>query len=155
MLPHHTFSGVDFILNGETIPTNGSGHVLLTDIGSRDETALICQSDSTISDLGDGDWYLDPEQERITSTDSDERIDGDNDRGWTRNRATTIAGHRIVRLRRVSDTATEGRFTCEITGDGNEAVRGLLVLHPSESLLNVRRFWCTVYVLLLYSQRIT
>ena len=67
-----------------------------------------------------------------TSTDSDERITGDNDRGWTTNR-DTMAGHRIVRLRRVSNIVTEGRFTCEITGDGDEAVRGLLILHPSES----------------------
>ena len=125
---------MDFILNGETIRTDASGRVSVTDIGNSDETALICQSDRTTSEatLGSGDWYLDPEQEMTTSTDSDERIDGDNDRGWTRNRAT-IAGYRIVRLRRVSDTATEGRFTCEITGDGDEAVRGLLILHPSES----------------------
>ena len=123
---------MDFILNGETIRTSGSGRVSVTDIGNSDETALICQSDRTTSDLGDGDWYLDPEQEMLTSTESDERITGDNHLGWTRNR-DTIAGHRIVRLRRVSDTATEGRFTCEITGDGDQAVRGLLVLHPSES----------------------
>ena len=139
---------MNFILNGETVPTNSSGHVLVTDIGNSNEIALICQSDRTTSeaDLGNGDWYLDPEQESYPTTYWDERINGGNDRGWTRNRAT-IAGHRIVRLKRVSDTATEGRFTCRITADTNdnnvdEAVRGLLVLHSSESLLNVRLFWC-------------
>ena len=45
-----------------------------------------------------------------------------------------MAGRRMVRLKRVSDTATEGRFTCKISKDGNDAVRGLLILHPSESL---------------------
>ena len=129
---------MNFILNGETIPTSGSGRVSVTDIGNSNETALICQSDRTTSEatLGDGNWYLDPEQESIPTANIAKRINESIYLGWTRNRAT-IAGHRIVRLKRVSDTATECRFTCEITGDrsdrnSSESVRGLLILHPSE-----------------------
>ena len=36
------FSGVTFSLKGDSIPTDGSGRVRITDIGYNDETALIC-----------------------------------------------------------------------------------------------------------------
>ena len=39
-----------------------------------------------------------------------------------------------VTLKRVSDTAVEGRFTCSIPED-SDSPRGLLILHPSESII--------------------
>ena len=80
-----------------------------------------------------GEWYLDPEDENATSIAEADTITGPNDRGWTSYRAS-IDGYRIVRLKRVSDTAVEGRFTCQIPGD-SDSPRGLLILHPSESEL--------------------
>ena len=44
-----------------------------------------------------------------------------------------LLGHRS--LKRVSDTAVEGRFTCRIPGD-SDSPRGLLILYPSESDMN-------------------
>ena len=41
-------------------------------------------------------------------------------------------GHQLVRLRRVSSTAEEGVFTCDIPGDDNTP-RSLGVYYPSES----------------------
>ena len=42
-----------------------------------------------------------------------------------------------VTLKRVSNTAVEGRFTCSIPKDRNSP-RGLLILHPSESIYKKR-----------------
>ena len=116
--------GLEFLLNNISIPTDGSGHILVTDINSSDTEALICQS-SSVGD-GLGDWYLDTEDENAPG----DRIYERNNRGWTRKRAT-IDDYRIVSLKRVSDTAVEGRFTCRIPGD-SESPRGLLILYPSE-----------------------
>ena len=52
------------------------------------------------------------------------------DRGWARNRGND-SGHRLVRLRRVSATAEEGVFTCDIPGDDNTP-RSLSIYYPSE-----------------------
>ena len=76
------------------------------------------------------DWYLDAEGVNAPGV----RIYGPNYRGWTSNR-DKIDGYRIVRLKRVSDTAEEGRFTCKIPGD-SDSPRGLLILYPSESDMN-------------------
>ena len=123
--------GLEFILNNISIPTDGSGRILVTDINSSESEALICQS-SSVGD-GLGDWYLDREDENAT-----DRIYGPNYRGWTRKRAT-IDGYRIVSLKRVSDTAVEGRFTCRIPGD-SDSPRGLLILYPSESDMKKESF---------------
>ena len=73
------------------------------------------------------DWYLDAEGENAPG----DRIYGPNIRGWTRSR-DTIDGYRIVRLKRVSDTAVEGRFTCTNHTE-RDSPRGLvLILYPSE-----------------------
>ena len=66
-------------LNGNSIPTDGSGHVRVTTIGDNDETALICRSGNTIS--SGGNWYLHPTE---MSTDDGDRIGsgGVPDRGW-------------------------------------------------------------------------
>ena len=124
-----------FSLRGNSIPTDGSGHVLITDInpnGDNDEDALICSSEidtftSTVNT--GGNWYLNPTER---STDDGDRIMNDDPRGWTRNRALD-SGHLLVRLRRLSATAEEGVFTCDILGDNNTP-RALGIYYPSESV---------------------
>ena len=59
-----------------------------------------------------GDWYLQSDFETTTVIG-----DGNNDLGWTRDRGTVnVSGiyYRQVRLKRVSQTALEGKFTCHI-----------------------------------------
>ena len=128
-----SFSGLEFLLNNISIPTDGSGRIIVTAIvksadNSTDPEALICQSRS---EGGVGDWYLDLEDKNATSIADAHRIHGNEYRGWTRNRNTMREGYRVVRLKRVSDTAMEGRFTCKIPGD-SDSPRGLLILYPSE-----------------------
>ena len=43
-----------------------------------------------------------------------------------------VSGHQEVRLRRVSDYALEGEFTCHIEGDTNPFA-SLGIYYPSES----------------------
>ena len=123
-----------FTLRDKSIPTSGSGRVLITDInpsGENNVYALICRSELNTS-LGYSNWFLDPWSTSLTSTDDEKRILSNTDsRGWSRNRAVDSGNHNIARLRRVSDTAEEGRFTCHISGD-IDSPRGLLILYPSE-----------------------
>ena len=104
-----------FSLNGNSIPNDGSGRVRVTDIGDNDEDALICRSGKAVSD--GGQWYLHPTE--MSTDDDGDRIGsgGVPDRGWHRNRATDSEGHRLVRLKRATDTAEEGVFTCDIPGE--------------------------------------
>ena len=142
-------SGVEFFIRGRSIPTDGSGRLLITDISLRsrltstsDEEAVICLSNRHLKELNTSPttnkWYLDSEVVTTTNTVTGERISEEsNDRGWTVNRGTvTVNGegsslHKVVRLKRVSETALEGKFTCHITNDSNNN-RFLLILYPSE-----------------------
>ena len=57
----------------DSIPTDGSGRVLITDInpnGINDEDALICHSEGSISTVGE--WYLHPTE---MSTNASDKID--------------------------------------------------------------------------------
>ena len=125
-----------FSLNGTSIPTDGSGRVCVSTIGDNNETALICLSGKATS--GDGNWYLHPTEMSTNNGDPDNPIDnGDRivgvaDRGWSRNRAIDLQGHRLVRLRRASATAEEGVFTCHIPGEFNTPV-SVGIHYPSES----------------------
>ena len=101
-----------FSLRGNSIPNDGSGRVLITNITTnreKNEDALTCHSDMPTDEKGN--WYLHPTQQSI---DEDDRIVSTDvsDRGWHRNRASDSEGHQIVRLRRDSSTALEGVFTC-------------------------------------------
>ena len=121
-----------FSLRSNSIPTDGSGHVRVTDIyrtGDNNEDALICRSGKAIS--SSGNWYLHPTQ--MSTDDGDRIVSGDvPDRGWSRNRAIDSEGHRLVRLRRASDTAEEGVFTCDIPGDFGTPV-SVGIYYPCES----------------------
>ena len=142
-------SGVEFYLRNASIPTDGSGDLQITDIRLRngqsntsDEDALICRSSEDIRTLrtivSAGDWYLDPELGDTTTTlSSGRRISGSSDRGWTRNRGRVIISsviYHMLGLRRMSETAVEGKFTCHIPNDRNNN-KSLLVLYPSELMV--------------------
>ena len=92
------------------IPTDGSGRILITNIGfsnQSDNLALICR---TTSNPTGGDYYLHPSMQ---TTDDNYAIQSTDPRGYRRNRGT-----RIVRLRRDSATTnwTEGVATCRFHG---------------------------------------
>ena len=140
---------MEFFLRGRSIPTDGSGRLLITDISlhngqtsTRDEEALICRSSRNVLQLRSSCtfdfWYQDHEVNTTTNTVTGERIsEGSNDRGWTVNRDKVHVNgeespwHRVVRLNRVSETALEGKFTCHIPNDSNNN-KSLLILYPSE-----------------------
>ena len=99
-------------MNYANIPTDGSGRILVTDIGfhdQSDELVLICQTDTTTTQ-NMRDYYLHPSMQ---TTSVGYRIQSTDPRGWRRNR-----DNGIVRLRRDSATTnwTEGVFTCEFMG---------------------------------------
>ena len=118
---------VVLILKGESIPTDGSGHVLITDINTNGESsheALVCQSKLTDETLGLGDWYLN--NMKIQTT-----MDA---RGWkTDIFVSVIAETLLVRLIRISEAAEEGVFTGHI--DENTVASAIVgVYYPSESM---------------------
>ena len=117
-----------FSLNGNSIPTDGSGHVRVTDIGDTNGNALVCHSGIPISNSGN--WYLHPTE--MSTGDGDRIASPPPDRGWSKTRATDSQGHRLVRLRRDSATAEEGVFTCHIPGDFGTPV-SVGIYYPSES----------------------
>ena len=94
--------------------------------GDNSQDALICHSETVVS--SGGNWFLHPTE---MSTDDDDRIVDNDPRRWRRNRGYDSEGYRLVRLRRSSDTAEEGVFTCHIPGDIN-APRSVGVYYPSE-----------------------
>ena len=124
-------SGVILLLNDVFIPTDGSGHILITAVspnilGSNSE-ALLCRSERSGTAVGVGNWYLHPTQQ---SREEEDRVMSVDARGWDSNRGTVNRLH-TVRLKRVSDTAVEGVFTCHIPGDINTPV-SVGIYYPSE-----------------------
>ena len=131
-------------LRGNSIPTDGSGRIVITEINPDGdpynyEDALICLSELSLS--GNGNWFLHPTQQMTQVThDGSIRIESIDPRGWLRNRATiAIAGsgiRQLVRLRRDDSIASGGRalegvFTCDIEGDTNTPV-SVGIYYPSE-----------------------
>ena len=104
-------------LRGNSIPTDGSLYILITDIGYSNEDTLMCRSGIPLS--GDGKWYLHPTE---MSIENDDEIMVFDSRGWNGTVDTDSEGHRLVRLRRDSDTAEEGVFSCNIRGDNNTPI---------------------------------
>ena len=127
-------TAVTLSLRGESIPTDGSGRFVITDInpdGDNDVDALICLSELALST--GGNWYLHPTQQTSDVSDKIQSIDS---RGWLRNRDLITDGRRLVRLRRYDSVASGGRalegvFTCDIAGDTNTPVH-VGIYYPSE-----------------------
>ena len=130
--------GVTLSLRGDSIPNDGSGRIVITDInptGDNNEGALLCLSEVFV----DGDWFLHPTQQ---TTDIYNRIASSDSRGWRRNRDNIFISptqYRVVRLRRDdnaamgdNDRALEGVFTCHIPEDTNTPV-SVGIYYPSES----------------------
>ena len=130
------------ILSGGYIPTDGSGRLLITNISltnrqtqTSNDSALFCHATKDVAmvrELDTGDWYLQPDFETTTAIGG--RIYRGNDRGWTREGGTVNVNwihYRQVRLKRVSQTAVEGKFTCQFPGDSNNN-KYLFILYPSE-----------------------
>ena len=116
-------TGLTFSVRGDSIPNDGS-----VDIGDNNDNALLCRSGLPIS--SGGDWYLHPTQQSI---DEDNKIvSPPADRGWSMNRDSDSEDHLIMRLRRASDTAEEGMFTCNMPGEFNTPV-SVGIYYPSES----------------------
>ena len=143
--------GVTLSLRDSSIPTDGSGRIVITDInpdGDNDEDALICRSQLHIIS-GGGEWFLHPTQQ---TTDDSDKVQSTYPRGWHRNRATiTISSvtHLLVRLRRDDSIASGGRalegvFTCNIEGDSNTPVR-VGIYYPSESHVECHLLICDYY----------
>ena len=106
-----------------TIPTDGSGRILITNIGFGNDDALMCMTNTPIP--GNGEYYLHPSM--VTISDSD-RIQTTDTRGWSRSRALGLA-----RLRRYSTSWTEGVFTCQFSGISDPPI-SVGVYYPSESI---------------------
>ena len=100
-------AGVYLNLNDDIIPNHG--YIVIWDIGSTDDTALICRTNRP-ADLGSnerpnsgGDWFA-PDETRVVGTDVP---------GFRRNRAPMI-----VRLwRDTADPPSEGIYHCLIEDD--------------------------------------
>ena len=120
-----------FSLTGyDSIPTDGSGRVLITDInpnGDNNEDALICRSERNGFSDTFGNWFLNPTE---MSTDGGDRL-SHSQNGWVRDRDLDSDHRRRVILRRSSATALEGVFTCAILDDINTP-RSVGVYYPSE-----------------------
>ena len=128
---------MEFFLHDQQIPTDGSGLVNITNIGSNSNDALICRSERT-SLSRPGNWYLiaDDQINADINLNAANIVNSDNPRGWSRKRDMDSAGHRLVRLRRISSTATVGRFTCHIRND-DRTPRALRIFYPSESFQSI------------------
>ena len=105
------------------ITTDGSGRILITDIGTDNDNALICRINTP--NPGNGDYYLHPSM--VTTSNSD-RIESTDSRGWTRNRGTGLA-----RLRRDGTSWTEGVLSCQFLGISDPPI-SVGVYYPSESI---------------------
>ena len=111
---------MELILNGVSIPTDGSGRVLITDINTNGESnheALVCQTKLSSEISSYSYWSLnnvtigtavDTQGWKIDDFQSGETV--------------------LVRLIRISDAAKEGVFTCHI----DEKSIALGVYYPSE-----------------------
>ena len=122
IVPFFISTGVILILKGESIPTDGSGRILITDIntnGAGNHEALVCQSEPN-EDYGHGNWSFD--NVKIGS------ISGV--QGWETEK---FRGQGIlqVRLVRISYAAEEGVFACHLD-ETREPATFVGIYYPSE-----------------------
>ena len=132
-------SGVTLSLRGSSISTRGNAAISVNDIGEyvRDSedysNALVCRSERPSSEVNlYTQWFVDPDGISPDTHLPNRVTVGKNVRyGWVRNRTIDFSGRRIAYLRRLSTTALEGFFTCDISDDLNSP-RGLYILYPCE-----------------------
>ena len=94
------FTGVYFTLRETFIPNHG--YVVIDDIGSTDDTALLCHTNrppDPVSGHSDGNWFA-PDGKRVNENDVP---------GFFRNR-----GPMVVRLRPSTGTPAQGIYHCEV-----------------------------------------
>ena len=115
------------ILKKESIPTNGSKNIPITDIGNSNRDALLCQQESKLRYIK-GDWYVHPTNQTIMDTD---KIMYPWDQGWWTTRSSVNMRVKLRRWQRQS--AVEGVFTCHIPGDLNTPMVSVGIYYPSES----------------------
>ena len=127
--------GVMFYLRDEPVgTTNGNVCLNIADVGDSVEDGVVCQSSLSHGvNLTSGDWYLSGGG-LANSTDEENRIVMGDPRGWASDVVQTndSDGHLLVRLWRVSESAVDGTFTCNIPGDTNSP-RTLYIFSPSET----------------------
>ena len=144
------------ILSGDSIPTDGSGRLLITDISltygqtqTSNDSALFCVSSRDLAELNtlisEMDWYYDSEVKDYGSMST--KLPGDVT-GWKIHRHNLNIIYRAIRLKKVARIAVEGRFICSIKNDWNND-KSLLILYPSELIKvnlckNVRRYFLSV-----------
>ena len=107
-----TFSGVHLSLINKFIPNNS--YVVMNDIGSTDDTALLCHTNKVLPKVIGGDWF-DPDGSKVGDVNKPGGVPG-----VERNR-----GRHVVRLKRSSDgTPPEGVYKCVVrdTTDTNQTV---------------------------------
>ena len=92
-------------LNGDYIPNHG--YVMISDIGSNNDTALICNTNNVTTHVQNRDWFA-PDRSAVGNQ-------GDGDvAGFVRNKAPMM-----VRLHRNTTTGTpfEGIYYCVVEDD--------------------------------------
>ena len=115
----------------ESIPTDGTGRILYSDIGEFSTNSLACRTD--VFSTTDSNWYYNTDS---LSTAEEDRIDLiDRERGWS-NSPAFENGLRLQRLlstrfRGVDGNPLEGVFTCEIVGDSDSPI-SVGIYYPSE-----------------------
>ena len=73
-----------FELNGHVIPSNGTGEILISDVGSNNTDALICMSEQSTVTVSN--WFY-----RYGTAQQRKVLNDDATLGWKRNRARNPA----------------------------------------------------------------
>ena len=108
MITSHNNSDVYLSLNGDIIPNHG--YVEISDIGSTDDSALLCHTNRPPPPGGrnsGGDWFA-PTGTRVFVTDVP---------GVTLSRAA-----KVVRLKRTSGDPPEGIYRCSLLDNTSEVI---------------------------------
>ena len=119
-------------LNGAVIPNHG--YVAISDIGSTDDTVLLCITNRPGTPTS-GNWYG-PDGTRVDEMDVP---------GVTRNR-----GPMVVRLRRTTGTAHEGIYWCSVEDAASKPQTIYVGLYNTGGgnvwFFNVAAlYWCPLY----------
>ena len=105
-------TGVYLSLRNKLIPNNS--YAIMNDIGSTDDTALVCITNVRSPSVFGGDWFA-PNGERVGGGKGPSEVPG----------IVRTRGRHVVRLKRSSDgTPTEGTYKCVVrdTTDINQTV---------------------------------